>query len=359
MILITQLLVATTAAASPNETVLTSCGPVRGRLNAGTLAFKGIPFSKSPEGLLRWRPPTLPTCWDGTLDAGGFSEICAQNGGGSEDCLYLNVYTTAANASLPVLVYIHGGGLLLGDGRTDFTNFMRHGCAEGGCVIVTIQYRLGVLGWLANTALSAEQGGASGNYGLMDQQAALRWVQAEIGAFGGDRTRVTVAGQSSGGTSVFALLSSSASVGLFSAAISLSGSPNITMDLSAAEAQNAQVAAAGCPKQSEAASSAAYLACMRNASVEALLHARPPCWETPTQVCVHATKIETLATTDEAVCTSLAEHSAYHRRGVARTRPAVRTARRGWCVDHSPPPRGPARRPRRCAGHAGKCRVGE
>lgn len=153
---------------------------------------------------------------------------------------------------------------------------MRHGCPDG-CIVVTIQYRLDVLGWLANGALSQEQGGVSGNYGLMDQIESLHWVQRNIAAFGGDRDRVTVMGQSSGGTSVFALLGSPAAKGLFSRAISLSGSPNITMDLATAERQNAKITA-GC-----SGSGPGLLSCLRGMDVESLLRAKPPCWRTPLQ----------------------------------------------------------------------------
>ncbi|CAE8631054.1 unnamed protein product [Polarella glacialis] len=174
------------------------------------------------------------------------------------------------------MVYIHGGSLVQGSGDTDFSNFMRHGCTDG-CVVVVIQYRLDVLGWLANRALSQEQGGSSGNYGLLDQQMALQWVRRNIHDFAGDPDRVTVAGQSSGGTSIFALLASPASRGLFYAAISLSGSPNVSMDLSTAEVQNAGITA-GCRGTGEE-----LLSCLRNASVESLLAAKPACWSNPMQ----------------------------------------------------------------------------
>ena len=267
-----------------NATVVSSCGPIRGHLHRdGILAFKGIPYAKPPKEELRWRPPEPATCWNGTLEAANFSSPCAQSGGesGSEDCLYLNVYRTTPGSPeglLPVLFYIHGGSLIVGDGRLDFSNFMLHGC-ENGCITVVIQYRLDMFGWLANEPLSAEQGGVSGNYGLLDQQMALSWVQREIAAFGGDKRRVTVAGQSSGGTSIIALLASPASRGLFSRAISLSGSPNVTMDLPAAEQQNAQITVAGCPSAHDAPTT--WLACMRNASTALVLGARPGCWATP------------------------------------------------------------------------------
>ena len=280
--------------AHPRTVVVTSAGPVRGRLHDGIVAFKGIPFAADPSGPRRWHPPQPPAPWSGTLDAVNFSSACAQSGGGygpstgeqrdgsSEDCLYLNVYTKnpVQGHKTPVLFYIHGGSLIVGDGRTDFSSFMDHGC-ESGCVVVVIQYRLDMFGWLAHTALTAEQGGASGNYGLLDQQMALGWVQREIGSFGGDKTKVTVAGQSSGGTSIIALLASPASRGLFSRAISLSGSPNVTIDLATAETQNAQITAPSCAQISALDQPTRFLACMRNASTASLLQARPECWATP------------------------------------------------------------------------------
>jgi len=208
--------------------------------------------------------------------------------------LYLNVYSTqdgnsseTKNASLkPVLVYIHGGSLVAGSGTTNFTNFMLNACTRG-CTVVTIQYRLDLLGWLASQDLSSEQGGSSGNYGLMDQQRALSWIQENIESFGGDKTRVTVAGQSSGGTSIIALMASSHSKGLFHRAISLSGSPNITMNLERAHRQNSNIST---PECRGLATGESRLACLRNASIPALLHARPDCWITPVQGLIPTSK---------------------------------------------------------------------
>jgi para-nitrobenzyl esterase len=175
----------------------------------------------------------------------------ALTGPTSEDCLYLNVYTPRVRSSgeggLPVLVWIHGGRFTLGAGRDyDGTKL-----AAEGLVVVTINHRLGAFGFLAHPALATEPGGPSGNYGLMDQQATLRWVQGNIGRFGGDPHNVTIAGQSSGGTSVLAHMISRGSRGLFHRAIVQSGSFALTQQsLAAAQADGEAFAAkAGCPDQ--------------------------------------------------------------------------------------------------------------
>jgi para-nitrobenzyl esterase len=198
-----------------------------------------------------------------------------------EDCLFLDVWapyravTDPSAAPLPVMVYLHGGGLMEG-GRTG--EFWRVAAEGEGAVIVSLAYRLNILGFLCTAELSGEQGGASGNYGFMDQQLALQWVQDNIGAFGGDPVRVTLIGHSSGGTSILALLASPASGGLFRAAISLSGSPNITISLADAEAQNAGIfPAAGCGQGDVKQ----RLACMRSLDHQALLKAIPGEWNTP------------------------------------------------------------------------------
>ena len=199
---------------------------------AQMLVFRGIPYAAPPVGEQRWKPPTPVDAWEGVRDAKQFSAACPQGPGLarltgeglptlSEDCLYLNVWTGAAgtDAKQPVMVWIHGGGLSLGWGhqRTyDGTDL-----AARGVVLVSINYRLGALGFLAHPLLSAE-GGVSGNYGLLDQVAALQWVQRNIAAFGGDPGNVTIFGESAGGTSVQALLASPHAKGLFHRAIAQS-----------------------------------------------------------------------------------------------------------------------------------------
>ena len=210
--------------------------------NAAVTQFLGIPFAAPPVGNLRWRPPQPVTAWPNVRTADRFSATCSQNVGGegptrpwtiefnahgfqSEDCLYLNVWTaaTSANERRPVLVYIYGGGNR--EGSSDIPIYNGEGLAKKGIVVVTINYRLGVFGFLAHPELSKESPHHySGNYGLMDQQAALQWVQRNITAFGGDPTKVTAAGQSAGAGDVHFLAISPRAKGLFHGLIAQSGS---------------------------------------------------------------------------------------------------------------------------------------
>ncbi|MCT9111929.1 carboxylesterase family protein [Streptomyces mirabilis] len=192
--------------------------------------FKGIPYAASTAGEHRWRPPRAATSWTGVRTADTFGDICPQQvmGAGSvsmsEDCLNLNVWTAAARADerRPVLVWIYGGRFVGGYGSDPA--FDGAGLADKGLVVVTFNYRSGAFGFLSMPELSAESGhDASGNYGLLDQIAALRWVRRNISAFGGDPNRVTIAGQSAGGASVMHLLYSPLARGLFHGAISESG----------------------------------------------------------------------------------------------------------------------------------------
>ena len=200
------------------------------RVNDGTLkgagsevhAFLGIPYAAPPTGDLRWRPPQKPAMWSGVRDATHYGSPCVQgrDSHGSEDCLYLNVWTPAhtADESLPVMVWIHGGGFVAGSGSDPKFDGMR--LATKGVVVVTINYRLGVFGFLAHPELTAESPHhASGNYGLMDQLFALRWVKNNIAGFGGDGQHVTVFGESAGATSIGYLLVSPLAKGLFQGAI--------------------------------------------------------------------------------------------------------------------------------------------
>ncbi len=199
--------------------------------------FRGIPFAAPPVKQLRWRPPQPVTPWKGIRDARKFAPACPQPPDlvyalafkeQSEDCLYLNVWTAAKGDAekRPVMVWIHGGGNTIGGAATPFYDG-RH-LAVAGVVLVTIQYRLGPFGYLAHPALTAEakrlDGHAtSGNYGLLDQLAALRWVQTNIHAFGGDRDRVTVFGESAGAANITHLMASPLAKGLFHRAIAESG----------------------------------------------------------------------------------------------------------------------------------------
>ncbi len=227
---------ATSQASVPSSTgaapvVRTADGVVRGAATSGAGdAFLGLPYAAPPTGNLRWRPPHLPAGWRGVRDATQFAPSCPQPTKGnpflppgalSEDCLYLNVYTSTLrrNAERPVLVWIHGGGFTEDGAR----NYDGSKLAADGTVVVTINYRLGALGFLAHPALARRPDGPNGNYGLMDQIAALGWVRRNIARFGGDANNVTIAGQSAGGVSVLALLVSHRSRGLFQRAIVESG----------------------------------------------------------------------------------------------------------------------------------------
>src|ERR1700733_10613736 len=201
----------------------------------GVRSFKGIPFAQPPVGDLRWREPQSVKNWAGARNADQFGPRCMQrtspgadywfrSNGMSEDCLYLNVWTPAKSGSerLPVLVYIFGGGFQNGDGsepRYDGESMARH-----GMVAVSVNYRTNIFGFFVHPELTRESPHhAAGNYGLLDQVAALQWVQSNIAAFGGDPKRVTVAGESAGSISVSALMASPLSRNLMAAAIGESG----------------------------------------------------------------------------------------------------------------------------------------
>jgi para-nitrobenzyl esterase len=213
----------------------TTSGVVRGITEGEVAVFKGIPFAAPPIRELRWRPPQPVIPWQGVRDASTFGPNCAQGGwgvapgklaeGSSEDCLYLNVWKPAkatAKSKLPVMVWIHGGGFTGGSGSSP-QNF-GHEFSKQGLVLVNINYRLGRLGFFAFPALSKEfPDEPKGNYGYMDQIAALKWIQQNIAAFGGDPNNVTIFGFSAGGVSVHSLMTIPAAKGLFHKAISESG----------------------------------------------------------------------------------------------------------------------------------------
>ena len=199
-------------------------------------AYKGIPFAAAPVGKLRWQPPQSVTPWQGVRSCTDYSPICPQapyppgsmyvmpTQPQNEDCLYLNVWTGAEKAAekRPVMVWIHGGALTRGSSSIAF--YDGEALARKGVVLVSINYRLGPFGYFAHPALSKESNhGSSGNYGVLDQVAALRWVQANIAAFGGDPGRVTIFGESAGSWSVCALVATPLSKGLFHRAIGESG----------------------------------------------------------------------------------------------------------------------------------------
>jgi len=222
--------------------VSTDKGDVEGVYNSetGIYAYKGIPFAKAPVGDLRWKAPKPAVEWEGTFDATEFGPICMQSepvpffmwtqefiapaGNMSEDCLNLNIWTREGpvDSSRPVIVFIHGGGFSSGSGSVPIYNGEK--MAEKGVVFVTINYRLGILGFLAHPDLTEESpNNASGNYGLLDQIAALEWVKNNITNFGGDSNRVTIAGQSAGAVSVNYLVASPLAEGLLDGAIAASG----------------------------------------------------------------------------------------------------------------------------------------
>lgn len=206
---------------------LTESGLVIGSTTDGGNEFLGIPYAAPPMGALRWRPPKRYGFFPGfVLEATQFGSACTQPGGiGRENCLFLNVYTPQKESGdrrghgLPVMFWIHGGGLI--DGSS--TPYNPERLVKKGVIVVTIHYRLGYLGFFAQSAIDAE-GHLNGNYGLMDQQFALGWVRRNIASFGGDPDRVTIFGESAGGQSVYAQLASPLAAGMFRGAISESGS---------------------------------------------------------------------------------------------------------------------------------------
>jgi para-nitrobenzyl esterase len=229
------VLVAVQASVAGAQHVVTESGAISGLRENGLDVYKGIPFAAPPVGDLRWRPPVPATSWTGTRKADAFAPACMQVGVSmpgetppavSEDCLYLNIWTPAktktAHEHLPVIVWIYGGGYI--NGSAAMPLYWGDRLAQKGVIVVTIAYRLGPLGFLALPELTREsQHHSSGNYGLMDQIAALEWVQRNIAAFGGDPKCVTIAGQSSGSISVSILMASPLAKGLFQRAIGESG----------------------------------------------------------------------------------------------------------------------------------------
>jgi para-nitrobenzyl esterase len=264
--------------------IITEGGPLKGIISPDINEFLGIPYAASPVGSRRWTPPQPHERWNGVLEATQMGNACPQldffgNEFGSEDCLFLNVYTPGLkrdrykhkHGGLPVMVWIHGGALVSGSGgQVDPAPLVKN----GHVIVVTFNYRLGILGFFAHPALDAE-GHLNANYGLMDQQFVLQWVQRNIAAFGGDPDRVTIFGESSGGLSVYSQLASPTAAGLFQRAIAQSGAYSSFdnygqsfFPLLEAEALGAGFAGnIGCDNQTTE--------CLRSISDALLVHAQP------------------------------------------------------------------------------------
>lgn len=239
-LLLSLLSVAATASSrergdSTSHVVATDGGQVRGSADREVAAFRGLPYARAPLGELRWRAPQPPQSWSGVRDATQFGAACPQPARGgrpdgaaisvqSEDCLFINVWTRDVRGAAPVMVWLHGGAHRFG--ASSLPLYDGTALARQGVVLVSFNYRLGLLGYFAHPALSAGVGEneAFGNFGLLDQLAALAWVQRNIAAFGGDRNNVTVFGESAGGVSILHLLSAPhVAKGLFAKAIVQSG----------------------------------------------------------------------------------------------------------------------------------------
>jgi para-nitrobenzyl esterase len=263
----------------------TACGDYQGTDRGNTWSFRGIRFAAAPTGTRRWRSPESPACPTATVAANVYAPKCPQldratgEPEGDEDCLALNVFAPKASFAggrVPVMVFIHGGGNVFGSAREEVEpgRVLYDGAALAattGNVVVTVQYRLGPLGWLVHPALDTEAPDArSGNYALEDLVAALQWVQRDIGAFGGNRDRVLIFGESAGGVNVCALLATPASAGLFDAALIQSGGCVADPRTKALTTGATLTENAGCSTAADVA------ACLRARSPEALLAALSP-----------------------------------------------------------------------------------
>ena len=259
-------------AAAP-EAVTTASGPVKATVRGDMTTYFAIPYAAPPVGELRWKAPQPAANWTAPLEKTKSSAACLQPSmaigrasSDSEDCLYLDVHRPSGEGKFPVMVWIHGGAFTSGSagGYADPSALVTK-----GVIVVAINYRLGALGFLAHPALR-DQDGSSGNYGIMDQQAALRWVQANIASFGGDPKNVTIFGESAGGFSVLSHLAAPGSAGLFQKAIIQSGAYGVSgqltqadLEAKSAEALTATLASAGADSPAACAGSDLTAACLR------------------------------------------------------------------------------------------------
>jgi len=263
----------------------TSCGDYQGNDRGNGWSFLGIRYAAAPSGARRWRSPGSPACPSGTVAANAYAPVCPQidrdSGApeGDEDCLAVNVFTPKSvfpAGRKPVMVFIHGGGNVVGSAREEVApgRLLYDGTAlaeASGNVVVTLQYRLGPLGWLVHPALDAEAPDArSGNYALEDLVAALKWVRRDIAAFGGDSDRVMIFGESAGGVNVCALLASPAAAGLFTSALIESGGCVADTRSNALTTGSTLADNVGCSTAADVA------ACLRAKTPAELLAALPP-----------------------------------------------------------------------------------
>jgi para-nitrobenzyl esterase len=282
---IVSLLVAATFGSSPLQgpqsapVVAAPAGTMRGAAAGDIRVFKGVPYALPPTGPLRWKPPVAAPAWSDTREATEFGPVCVQPKPQpnsiyswnlrpmSEDCLSLNIWAPAGARNAPVFVWIHGGALSSGAGSDGL--YDGAALAARGLVVVSINYRLGVLGFLAHPQLSAESSGnVSGNYGLLDQIAALRWVNRNIAAFGGDPANVTIAGESAGGLSVMYLMAAPEARGLFARAVAQSAYMVSAQELRTTPFGGVAAESAGLALAKKAG--AADLAALRSMDAEAL-----------------------------------------------------------------------------------------
>jgi para-nitrobenzyl esterase len=260
-----------TALPAAGDQVTVAQGKLRGKADLDRRQFFNIPYAAPPTGALRFRPPQPPSSWQGVRDAGNQGNICPQGaplGAVSEDCLVLNVITplAAKSKNLPVMVWFHGGAYTLGSGAGYDPKPL---VTNGGVIVVTVNYRLGSFGYLALPGLATESD-TTGNYGVLDQQAGLRWVRENIAAFGGNPGNVTIFGESAGGHSVCMQLISPAAAGLFHKAISQSGGC-VDTGLGPAPLDTAYSIGDSFAKEAGCPDVASQVACLRGKSMDELI----------------------------------------------------------------------------------------